>query len=77
MQIVFTYILLDYLNYNVKCIIESLCYRCDAQTPKSIIKDQNFMSLDIADAAYNANTSKFLGSKNITFTPNRIRGTLY
>jgi hypothetical protein len=30
------------------------------------------MSLDVNDAAYNANTSKFLGSKNITLTPNLI-----
>jgi hypothetical protein len=43
-----------------------------AQSPQSSIKDQNIKSLDVKDAAYNANTSKFLGSKNITLTPNRI-----
>ena len=43
-----------------------------AQSPQSSIKDQNIKSLDVNDAAYNANTSKFLGSKNITLTPNRI-----
>jgi hypothetical protein len=43
-----------------------------AQSPQSSIKDQSIMSLDVNDAAYNANMSKFLGSKNITLTPYRI-----
>lgn len=44
-----------------------------AQTPTKLsIKDQNFISLNVTEAAYNANTSKFLGSKNITLTPYRI-----
>jgi hypothetical protein len=43
-----------------------------AQSPQSSINDQNIKSLNVNDAAYNANTSKFLGSKNITLTPNRI-----
>ncbi|CAN5510811.1 hypothetical protein BH18THE2_BH18THE2_36870 [soil metagenome] len=40
-----------------------------AQFPKSSIKDQNAAPLDITDSIYNANTSKFLGSKNISLTP--------
>jgi hypothetical protein len=43
-----------------------------AQSPQSSIKDQNIKSLKVTDAAYNANTSTFLGSKNITLSPNRI-----
>ena len=39
-----------------------------AQFPKSSIKDQNAAPLDITDSIYNANTSKFLGSKNISLT---------
>jgi hypothetical protein len=36
------------------------------------IKDENIMSLNVTDAAYNANTSEFLGSKNISSTPYRV-----
>jgi hypothetical protein len=36
------------------------------------IKDENAWSLNVTDAVYNANTSEFLGSKNITSTPYRI-----
>jgi hypothetical protein len=43
-----------------------------AQSPQLSIKDQNIMSLDVTDAAYNANTSKHLGSRNITLTPYRM-----
>ena len=39
--------------------------------PQPSIKDQNTMSLNGSDAAYNANTSKSLGTKNITLTPYR------
>ena len=30
------------------------------------------LSLNVTDAVYNANTTEFLGSKNISFTPYRI-----
>jgi hypothetical protein len=43
-----------------------------AQFPKLNIKDQNTLSLNVTDAVYNANTSEFLGSKNISLTPYRI-----
>jgi hypothetical protein len=36
------------------------------------IKDKNMLSLNVTDAVYNANTSEFLGSKNISLTPYRI-----
>jgi hypothetical protein len=42
-----------------------------AQFPMNI-KDENAWSLNVTDAVYNANTSEFLGSKNITSTPYRI-----
>ena len=40
-----------------------------AQPAQSSIEDQNIMPLDVAEAIYNANTSEFLGSKNISLTP--------
>jgi len=43
-----------------------------AQFPQLNIKDQNALSLNVSDAVYNANTSEFLGSKNISSTPYRI-----
>ena len=43
-----------------------------AQFPQLNSKDQNTLSLNVTDAIYNANTSEFLGSKNVSSTPNRI-----
>jgi hypothetical protein len=45
-----------------------------AQPAQSSIKDENILSLDVADAVYNTNTnvSEFLGSKNISLTPYRV-----
>jgi hypothetical protein len=43
-----------------------------AQFPQLNIKDQNKLSLNVNDAVYNANTSEFLGSKNISLTPYRV-----
>ena len=41
-----------------------------AQFPQSSIKDQNIVvSLNANDAIFNANTSEFLGSKNMSLTP--------
>ena len=48
-----------------------------AQFPQLNIKDQNTLSLNVTDAIYNANTSEFLGSKNISLTPYRIREQHY
>ena len=43
-----------------------------AQTPQPNVNEQIILPLDVADSIYNANTSKFLGSKNITLTPYRV-----
>ena len=43
-----------------------------AQFPQLNIEDQNVLSLNVNDAVYNANTSEFLGSKNISLTPYRV-----
>ena len=43
-----------------------------AQFPQLNIKNQNMLSLNVNDAVYNANTSEFLGSKNISLTPYRV-----
>jgi hypothetical protein len=43
-----------------------------AQAPRPSINEQVTAPLDVADSVYNANTSKFLGSKNISLTPYRI-----
>ena len=48
-----------------------------AQFPQLNIKDQNILSLNVNDAVYNANTSEFLGSKNISLTPYRITEAHY
>jgi Putative peptidoglycan binding domain len=43
-----------------------------SQTPQPSVNKQITAPLDVADAIYSANTSKFLGSKNISLTPYRI-----
>ena len=43
-----------------------------AQPSQSSVNGQVTASLDVADSIYNANTSTFLGSKNISFTPYRM-----
>ena len=48
-----------------------------AQFPQLDIKDKNMLSLNITNAVYNANTSEFLGSKNISLTPYRITESNY
>ena len=48
-----------------------------AQLPNLNIKDQITLSLNVNDAVYNANTSEFLGSKNISLTPYRITEQRY
>jgi hypothetical protein len=48
-----------------------------AQFPQLNIKDQNMLSLNVKDAIYNANTSEFLGSKNISLTPYRVTESNY
>jgi hypothetical protein len=43
-----------------------------AQSPLSNFSGQTTPPLDTADSIYNANTSMFLGSKNISLTPYRM-----
>jgi hypothetical protein len=43
-----------------------------AQTPQPSVNKQVTLPLDVADSIYNENTTKFLGSKNISFTPYRM-----
>jgi hypothetical protein len=43
-----------------------------AQSPQSTINGQITLPLDVADSIYSANTTKFLGSKNISLTPYRM-----
>jgi hypothetical protein len=43
-----------------------------AQTPRPSVDEQVTLPLDVADSIYSANTSKFLGSKNISLTPYRM-----
>jgi hypothetical protein len=40
-----------------------------AQTPQSSVKENLNLPLDVADSIYSSNTTKFLGSKNISLTP--------
>jgi hypothetical protein len=48
-----------------------------AQSPQSNINGQITAPLDVADSIYNSNTSTFLGSKNISFTPYRMTEGYY
>jgi hypothetical protein len=43
-----------------------------AQTPQPSVNEQIILPLNVADSIYSANTSKFLGSKNISLTPYRM-----
>ena len=43
-----------------------------AQTPQPSVNKQITLPLDVTDAIYNANTTKHLGSKNISLTPYRM-----
>jgi hypothetical protein len=43
-----------------------------AQSPQPSLDEQVTPPLDVADSIYNANTSTFLGSKNISLTPYRM-----
>ena len=43
-----------------------------AQTPQPAINEQAALPLNPADSIYNENTTKFLGSKNISLTPYRM-----
>src|SRR5215210_1413025 len=48
-----------------------------AQSPQSTINGQITLPLDVADSIYNENTTKFLGSKNISLTPYLMTETHY
>jgi hypothetical protein len=43
-----------------------------AQTPQPSVNKQVTLPLDVVDSIYNENTTKFLGSKNISLTPYRM-----
>ena len=43
-----------------------------AQTPQPSVNKQVTLPLNVADSIYSANTTKFLGSKNISLTPYRM-----
>ena len=43
-----------------------------AQTPQPSVNEQITTPFNVNDAIYNANTSEFLGSKNISLTPYRM-----
>ncbi|MGI0002455.1 MAG: hypothetical protein ACRD42_05190 [Nitrososphaeraceae archaeon] len=48
-----------------------------AQAPQPSLNEYVTLPLDVADSIYNANKSKFLGSKNISLTPYRMTETHY
>jgi hypothetical protein len=43
-----------------------------AQTPEPSVSGQVTLPLNVGDSIYNANTTTFLGSKNISLTPYRV-----
>jgi hypothetical protein len=48
-----------------------------AQFPQLNITAKNMLPLNVTDVVYHANTSEFLGSKNISLTPYRIKEQHY
>jgi hypothetical protein len=48
-----------------------------ALSPQKSINGQNTVSLDVADAIFNENTTTFLGLKNISLTPYPMTETYY
>ena len=48
-----------------------------AQSPQSSMKDENIISLNANDAIFNANTTEFLGIKNMSLTPYRVTEAAY
>ena len=48
-----------------------------AQTPQPSVNEQVTLPLNVVDSIYSANTTKFLGSKNISLTPYRIEEAHY
>jgi hypothetical protein len=48
-----------------------------AQTPKPSVSGRVTLPLNVADSIYSANTTKFLGSKNISLTPYRMEEVNY
>jgi hypothetical protein len=48
-----------------------------AQTPQPSVNEQIIPPLDVADSIYSANTTTFIGSKNISLTPYRMTEAHY
>jgi hypothetical protein len=68
---------LDEFFYNRRAIFGPSDTYVQAQSPQLSSNGQITAPLDIADSIYNANTTKFLGSKNMSLTPYRITEVHY
>ena len=64
--------LFDYRLYNRWSILTRSDTFVQAQSPPQSINGQITVPLDVVDSIFNANTTTFLGSKNISLTPYRM-----
>ena len=62
----------DYFHYTVVLVLPDSVTDIRAQSSQSSMKDQNIISLNANDAIFNANTTEFLGIKNMSLTPYRV-----
>jgi hypothetical protein len=63
---------LDYFSITGALFLVHSVTDIRAQSPQSSMKDQNIISLNANDAIFNANTTEFLGIKNMSLTPYRV-----
>ena len=76
-QILFTSVLHDFSAIVIGLFFLPSVTDTLAQFPQLNIRDQNALSLNVTDAVYNANTTEFLGSQNISLTPYQITEAHY
>src|SRR5215510_2850185 len=69
--------LIDYRHYNRRSISDSFRYNCTSTVSSAEYHGQITLPLNVADSIFNANTTTFLGSKNISLTPYRMTETHY
>ena len=69
--------LIDYRHYNRRSISDSFRYYCTSTVSSAEYHGQITLPLNVADSIFNAITTTFLGSKNLSLTPYRMTDTHY
>src|SRR5919106_5890647 len=70
MQMIIAILFATFLLANT--VVPFIPYGYASKYPQSTVNKQVTLPLDVADSIYNENTTKFLGSKNISLTPYRM-----